>query len=646
MAAPIDIIWGDIVGNGGRIGIHVGLSNTDTTTTATFEVWFWSQYSVSDDNESFWFGTNTTSKYPNKEIFPKISIRHTDDSGWSTNNQTKIYTYVTSYNRTENDQTIYCSATLSSIEDIDAAMRCVRSYVIPGISGYTVSYDANGGSGEPLAQTKAYDVPLILSNTVPIRTGYSFKGWGTSPSSTIVEYSPGESYTANASITLYAIWEAAVYIVTYDANGGTGAEAFQEKIHDVALTLSSAIPTRTGYSFKGWGTSPSSTTVAYSPGSSYTANASITLYAIWEIVYSKPRITNVIVARCDSDGNFSEEGTYFNLSFSWATTLDVSSITVNWKLTTAADVWAHSTISATGTSGTATGVFGNGSIEIDSSYNVKIIVTDTKDSNYLTKTIPARCYPIDVLSGGTGVAFGKPAELADYIDSNFKAKFRKDVAIDSKIYDKFNTEFQNGLCAYTGSGESGIDANTTLEHLILTDLNTPNRDLMYIKTEFYNSKTSTSNRMQTAFPYKDSNFSYFRYYYNGEWSNWKQSNIGWYSGSLLFTDMPFSGYISDSNKVVLCTIPIGRPLYTNHITATGSLIIRGVRGYLGQATWDAPLTIGASGYTFEFNIDQSQAASGFIGYKITRSSAFSNATNNTPVSICTHPDNPFMLHFG
>ena len=37
MAAPIDIIWGDIVGNGGRIGIYVGLSNTDTTTTATFE---------------------------------------------------------------------------------------------------------------------------------------------------------------------------------------------------------------------------------------------------------------------------------------------------------------------------------------------------------------------------------------------------------------------------------------------------------------------------------------------------------------------------------------------------------------------------------------------------------------------------------
>lgn len=571
MAAPIDIIWGDIVGNGGRIGTHVGLSNTDTTTTATFEVWFWSQYSVSDDNESFWFGTNTTSKYPNKEIFPKISIRHTDNSGWSTNNQTKIYTYVTSYNRTESDQTIYCSATLSSIEDIGAAMRCVRSYVIPGISGYTVSYDANGGSGEPLAQTKAYDVPLILSNTVPIRTGYSFKGWGTSPSSTTVEYSPGSSYTANASITLYAIWE---------------------------------------------------------------------------IVYSKPRITNVTVARCDSDGNFSEEGTYFNLSFSWATTLDVSSITVNWKLTTAADVWAHSTISATGTSGTATGVFGNGAIEIDSSYNVKIIVTDTKDSNYLTKTIPARCYPIDVLSGGTGVAFGKPAELADYIDSNFKAKFRKDVAIDSKIYDKFNTEFQNGLCAYTGSGESGIDANTTLEHLILTDLNTPNRDLMYIKTEFYNSKTSTSNRMQTAFPYKDSNFSYFRYYYNGEWSDWKQSNIGWYSGSLLFTDMPFNGYITDSNKVVLCTIPIGRPLYTNQITATGSLIIRGVKGYLGQAKLNAPLVVGASGYTFEFNIDQSQAASGFIGYKITRSSAFTNATNDTPVSICTHPDNPFTLHFG
>ena len=45
--------------------------------------------------------------------------------------------------------------------------------------------------------------------------------------------------------------------------------------------LSSTIPTRTGYTFKGWATSASGS-VAYSSGAAYSSNAAITLYAVWE----------------------------------------------------------------------------------------------------------------------------------------------------------------------------------------------------------------------------------------------------------------------------------------------------------------------------------------------------------------------------
>lgn len=71
---------------------------------------------------------------------------------------------------------------------------------------YTVTYDANGGSGAPSNQTKTYGVTLTLSSTKPTRTGYNFIGWGTSKSATTATYSAGGSYTNNASITLYAIW--------------------------------------------------------------------------------------------------------------------------------------------------------------------------------------------------------------------------------------------------------------------------------------------------------------------------------------------------------------------------------------------------------------------------------------------------------
>ena len=36
-------------------------------------------------------------------------------------------------------------------------------------STYTISYNANGGTGAPSSQTKTYDVPLILSKTIPKR---------------------------------------------------------------------------------------------------------------------------------------------------------------------------------------------------------------------------------------------------------------------------------------------------------------------------------------------------------------------------------------------------------------------------------------------------------------------------------------------
>ena len=130
------------------------------------------------------------------------------------------------------------------------ACKQTRTEVIPALPiTYTVSYDANGGSGAPASQTKTKDVALTLSSTKPTRTGYKFLGWAASKTATSAQYQPGGSYTANAAVTLYAVWKENDYTVSYDANGGTGAPAAQTKKHGTALTLSSTKPTRTGYMF-------------------------------------------------------------------------------------------------------------------------------------------------------------------------------------------------------------------------------------------------------------------------------------------------------------------------------------------------------------------------------------------------------------
>lgn len=71
---------------------------------------------------------------------------------------------------------------------------------------YTISYNANGGSGAPSSQTKAQGVNLKLSSVKPSRSNYTFQGWATSSSGS-VKYQPQGTYSVDADVTLYAIWK-------------------------------------------------------------------------------------------------------------------------------------------------------------------------------------------------------------------------------------------------------------------------------------------------------------------------------------------------------------------------------------------------------------------------------------------------------
>ena len=148
---------------------------------------------------------------------------------------------------------------------------------------YTITYQANGGSGAPASQTKKYDVRLVLSSALPKRTGYAFKGWSIKENVSEAEYQPGDDYDRNANLTLYAVWEVNKYTVDFDGNGGNGAPDSQEKTHGTDLALSKMIPTRTGYDFLGWAESAGAVTAKYQPGDKYTIEKEITLYAVWKI---------------------------------------------------------------------------------------------------------------------------------------------------------------------------------------------------------------------------------------------------------------------------------------------------------------------------------------------------------------------------
>lgn len=154
-------------------------------------------------------------------------------------------------------------------------------YAVWKANTYTVSYNANGGSGAPSNQTKTYGVTLTLSNTKPTRTGYTFSAWNTAQNGSGTSYAPGGSYTANAAVTLYAQWTVNTYVVTFDAQGGSVTPASKSVTYGQPYG-SLPVPVRAGYRFDGWftvatgGTQVTAETVV-------TVTAAQTLYAYWTV---------------------------------------------------------------------------------------------------------------------------------------------------------------------------------------------------------------------------------------------------------------------------------------------------------------------------------------------------------------------------
>lgn len=118
------------------------------------------------------------------------------------------------------------------------------SLSIPARPSYTITFNANGGSGVPGDQTKWYGETLTLPTTVPTRSGYDFAGWATSATAASAAYSAGGDYTPNSAATLYAVWERA-YIApkisslsVYRASNTSGTAADEGKYCYVKCTWS------------------------------------------------------------------------------------------------------------------------------------------------------------------------------------------------------------------------------------------------------------------------------------------------------------------------------------------------------------------------------------------------------------------------
>ena len=202
--------------------------------------------------------------------------------------------------------------------------------------GYTISYNANGGTSTPTSQTATRTI------------GYTFDKWALNSATSTTKYNAGDSYTPSANATMYATWTSgttsegsvtlaaaivknntteAGYTITFNANGGSTSKGSETATRTISYTFNKwakdsatstttynagvsysptanatmyatwtsntasegtvTLPTitqctRTGYKLLGFSTSDTSTTASYLPGDTYIPSSNIVLYAVWQ----------------------------------------------------------------------------------------------------------------------------------------------------------------------------------------------------------------------------------------------------------------------------------------------------------------------------------------------------------------------------
>ena len=148
---------------------------------------------------------------------------------------------------------------------------------------FTITYHPNGASGSEVVESKVGSESYTIRSNMFTRSGYNFTGWNTQANGGGTSYSAGSSYSGLANLDLYAQWSRITYTIKYDKNASdaTGSMANTTKYYGTNVTLRSNAFKRTGYTFLGWATEKNGD-VVYSNGATYTANASVTLYAKWD----------------------------------------------------------------------------------------------------------------------------------------------------------------------------------------------------------------------------------------------------------------------------------------------------------------------------------------------------------------------------
>ena len=263
--------WADNYPRTGTIYQSGGIYPITTNNVALYPIWTPNTYTVtynvnsavgSPSNSSDSYTTASTAiTLPTVGTMAKTGYAFT---GWG---RTAVSTPITGTLTVTTDTTLYAQWTLQS---------------------YAVTYlPGTFGTGTvPTQASVAYGSSFTLASPTGLTgtdgtNSYAFVAWSDGSGTT---FAPGKTLLMGAApLTLTGLWTR-IYNVTYSFNGGSVSTpiADQQKISGETITVTSEIPTRTGYTFTNWLDQSSLSAVA---GDSYTvSDTHYLIYAQWSAI--------------------------------------------------------------------------------------------------------------------------------------------------------------------------------------------------------------------------------------------------------------------------------------------------------------------------------------------------------------------------
>lgn len=406
-----------------------------------------------------------------------LKIAHASDGtkSFSYSCEAGVYTYAVSVSASGTG-TLTTIPRASSVSAKNADMGSSSTITITRASSaftHTLKYSFGGTSGTIATKTSStsvsWSVPLSLANQVP----KAVSGTCTITCETYNGSTKIGSKTCTMTLTVPASVKPTISSITADRVDGTVPSSWGIYVQNKSkakLTINGAAgaygSTISSYSISGGGfssTSSSYTTGFLTTSGSITFTAKVTdsrgrvsdakTVTISVVAYAAPSFSSCLSQRSNSSGGINDDGTYIKglcvYSYSSCSSKNTLTRETYFKKSNES-TWTNAEKSF---NSNASFVFGGGKISIESSYDIKYVITDAFSSVSILDTVSTAAVLMDFKSGGKGIAIGKVSEIDDTFDVAFHMKARNGIITDDLTIDVSKSDATDPLVqAVTAAG--------------------------------------------------------------------------------------------------------------------------------------------------------------------------------------------------